>query len=567
MADGFFFFLSEQIERPDDLAVIRERATPVGDRSLLTPTNILYDADATNTQPVELVSDRDRDGFKFQSFFEDYYNRIHIIPMFVDFGAVASLTSRPVVIWNAYFRTVNLTGIEVFNGDDLSVEGETLPADFLALGWKTYQIIAFEAGTVTINASISFEFDAPETVTISASGIRAKVAPIEPNWQQSLTLSYSFKTDMVETRSGKEQRRALRQTPRKTLEFTGNPRGATLREFEQVMASWQNNVVIMPEYPRYAELASEMAIGANEITLTETAPDWVVEDALVVLSYDGRYDTRNVQEVDGTTVVFTGVGYEAWPVGTKIHPGLSCRFSESVTGSLLTNTVSSIRATFDVTPVSEPSVSVPAAPETFNGRELVMVKPNWGSVPTVDFKAIRDIVDFDRGKTEVFTPVAFQSRVMTFTYLGRDFDTAEKALQFFCRMLGQAREFYMPTWEQDIIIKGTTASGSTHIRVSGTSFATAYGDSTVYKALTVFLWDGTIYHRVVDDIYAVDDLIGQDSIISVTEAFPELLDSDNVRMISWLPVWRHASDTLTVEWKTNSVAQYQMAMKMLEDLA
>lgn len=567
MADGFFFALSEQIERPDDLAVIRERATPVGARSLLDSTNFSYDAEFTNTQPVELVSDVDRGGFKFQSFFEDFYNRVHILPMFVDFGAVASLTSRPVVVWNAYFKTVDLTGIEIFNGDDLSVEGDTLPAEFLALGWKTYQIIAFEAGTININATISFEFDAPETVTISATGIRAKVAPIEPNWQQSLVLTYSFKTDMVQTRSGKEQRRALRQTPRKTLEFTGNPRGASLREFEIVMASWQNNVVIMPEYPRMIELAMEMAPGSNEATFIGTAPDWLVEDALVVLSNNGVYDTRNVLEVDGSIVTFTGVGFETWPVGTRIHPGLSCRFAESVTGTLLTNTKTSITASFDVTPVSEPSIDLPVAPETFNGRELFMTKPNWGSPPALDFKAIRDVVDFDRGKTAVFTPVAFQSRVNTYSYIGRDFDTAKAALEFFCRMLGQAREFYMPTWEKDIIIKGTTAAGSTHIRVAGTSFATAYADSTVYKALTVFLWDGTIYHRVVDDIYAVDDLIGQDSIVSVTEAFPELLDSDNVRMISWLPVWRHASDTLTVEWKTNSVAQYQMSMKMLEDLA
>jgi hypothetical protein len=229
--------------------------------------------------------------------------------------------------------------------------------------------------------------------------------------------------------------------------------------------------------------------------------------------------------------------------------------------------VGSIRATFDVTPVSEPFVNPPVAPETFKGRELFMTRPNWGSQPSIDFKAIRDVVDFDRGKTAVFTPVAFQSRVSTYSYIGRDYDTAKAALDFFCRMLGQAKEFYMPTWEQDIIIKGTTSSGSTHIRVAGTSFATAYADSTVYKALTVFLLDGTIYHRIVADIYVVDDLIGQDSIISVTEAFPEILDANNVRMISWLPVWRHASDTLTVEWKTNSVAQYQMAMKMLEDLA
>ena len=565
MADGFLFAFTGQFERPDDLAAIRTRTTPVGDRSLLSIDERDYGS-ATNTQPVELISDRDRAGFKFQSFFEDYYNRIHIIPMFVDFGAVASLVSRPIVVWNAYLRTVDLTGIEIFNGEDLTVEGDVLPDQFLALGWDTYNIIALEKGTITINATISFVFNAPETVTISVSGVRAKVAPIEPNWSSDYTITYDFKTDMIVTRSGKEQRRTLRSTPRKSLDFVGNPRGATLREFEQVMASWQNNPVIMPEYPRFAETTTELAVGFNEVEVG-SVPSWLVEDMLVVLSHNGDYDTRNVLEIDGTTIRFTGVGYVAWPVGTKIHPGLSGRFATAISGSLLTNTVSSIRAAFDVTPASEPVVALPAAPQTFNGRELYTVKPNWGNAPTVTFEAIRDEVDFGRGLTDSFAPVAFQTKTMIFSYVGRTLDEAQAALDFFCRMKGQAKEFYMPTWESDIPLGNTIPGGSTHLRVKGTSFATAYGDSTMYRAITVFLWDGTIYHRVVTGINTVDDLLGQDTIISVSEAFPESIEVDDVRMISWLPVWRLASDTLTMAWKTNSVAQYQIAMKMLEDLA
>jgi hypothetical protein len=180
---------------------------------------------------------------------------------------------------------------------------------------------------------------------------------------------------------------------------------------------------------------------------------------------------------------------------------------------------------------------------------------------------VRDLIDFNRGLTDSYAPQAFQTRLMTYAYIGRDSIEAQAALDFFCRMKGQAREFYMPTWENDIPLGNTIPGGSTHLRVKGTSFATAYGDSTMYQAITLFLWDGTIYNRVVTGINTVDDLLGQDTIISVSEAFPESIEVDDVRMISWLPVWRLASDTLTMAWKTNSVAQYQMAMKMLEDLA
>lgn len=46
------------------------------------------------------------------------------------------------------------------------------------------------------------------------------VWPLRPNWRGSYAVTYQFATDILITRSGREQRRALRDAPRQQIKFT-----------------------------------------------------------------------------------------------------------------------------------------------------------------------------------------------------------------------------------------------------------------------------------------------------------------------------------------------------------
>jgi hypothetical protein len=116
------------------------------------------------------------------------------------------------------------------------------------------------------------------------------------------------------------------------------------------------------------------------------------------------------------------------------------------------------------------------------------------------------------------------------------------------------------------VIKTLAPAGTNSIRIYGTQFSEDYADSTVHKAVAVTMNDGTIIYNAVEDIYTVDDPDGQDSVIQVADDWPVDLDPATVKTISWLLVWRHATDTLTIEWLTNTVGQCQLTMKSLEDL-
>lgn len=387
-------------------------------------------------------------------------------------------------------------------------------------------------------------------------------SPLHPNWSESYVVSLSFKTDIKPSRSGREQRRATRDEPRKKLEFSVNATRTRFGALNRLLERWMDRPIILPELPRRAPLAAPLLGGNIVAFLTDTAPDWIIADGQVVLAYKGHYETRTVDSVAGDEVTFVEFSDFDWPVGTAIHPALSGLLTESQNMSRLTNQVSTANVEFDVIPGSEPERTIPAAAETFNGRETFMTKFNWATLPSVTVASERETIDYDVGRIEVFTPIAFRMRTVKAAFLGRNYAEAEAMQDFFERMKGRRGEFYMPTWEPDIQIFGTATSGTNTLTVEGTEFARDFADSTIHKAICVFMRDGTKLYRLVTSIAEV----GDDSRITVTGNWSTDLTADNVRMISWFLVCRHATDTLQIEWLTNSVAQFQLSILALEAL-
>lgn len=553
--------------RPTDNPVIRERTdfvrAPQDDMDTAYRWN--KGGEFTNRLPISLISHQFSGG-KMRTFFDDYYNRVYFLPSSINLGAISTTVTKEFRVWNSYRKTVTLDDITLINGEGLSLLGASVPDVFLPLGLKTYSVVAGTNGPPNVDATFTFTFDAPEVFRLSVTGTRAKVSPLVPNWMEPYEVEYAFKTDMFTSRSGREQRRALRSTPRKKISFKATPAGDPFRAFNDLMASWHNNTVILPEAPRQAVAAQPIMPDDLTMTIYGDIPEWVVPEATVVLAYRGQYETRKVESAAGNIVVFTGASAILWPVGTKLHPGVSGRIEASLKTTRNTNRATTVDFSMDVTPASEPVVPVPAAPQTFNGRELFTVKPNWISLPDVTYESQREPVDYDRGVIAIFTPVAFVSQIRKMTYSSRDYAGMKELTDLFHRAKGQRGEFYMPTWEADIQVGKSSPVASRTIRINGTDFAKNYPADTVHKAVAVYFNDGSVIYQTVESIYEVNDADGNDSVIQVGADWTRIVSPATVKTISWLLVWRFATDTLTVEWLTNTVARCDMTFRSLEDL-
>lgn len=384
-----------------------------------------------------------------------------------------------------------------------------------------------------------------------ATGAEALV--LTPDWSSPIKVSREFRTTIQTSRSGKEQRRAVRNRPRKTVEYSMALIGHSAQTFNQMMKSFVGVDIRIIDVTRSVTILSM----TGAVATVSEAPGWLADD--VALRSVNNQALALVSGVSGNTVTFASGS--AWPVGTKIYPLLTGRIqSGQLTSKLVTDAVQTASITFKVNPLSEPEIDPAAAPVTFNGREVVLAKPNWSTAPEVTFSNAFETVDFNYGAIAHYNPIAYTSRAQKASYLSLNATAAAALEDVFVRAKGQRGEFYMPSWQNDMTATGGAAIGATSFTTSGDVFTYFDGD-TVFTTLCICYADGTYQFVQIDHL----STSGGNTTVHLAAALTRAIDS-NVTMICWMPVHRFASDTLTTEWITDSVAQTQLPVISLEDL-
>lgn len=390
------------------------------------------------------------------------------------------------------------------------------------------------------------------------------VWPFLPNLRRSdYIVSREYATEIIVSRSGKEQARANRQTPRKRIEYVTGQTGDCLRDFNKYMVTAQREQLAIPDRVRYVRLAAELPGGNTSITV-DPLPAWIVAGASLMLVDGTRHGYRTVAGVIGTGVTFNESDILAWPAGTRLHPALLGYLDARIPSPVLSQRgIIEVSVSFEVDPGIEDAEDEGSATYTLGGREVFLTRPDrWAQIRFDRVQEGMGEVDFGHGRVSRFFPIEFSTAIWEATYTGCDFDAADALRQFFDRMDGRRGEFYMPTFLPDLNpTAGVTAAGTTLV-VTGVLGST-YNGSSIYGAVALKKSDGTWITRVVSSVATTGS---NQSTITVSSAWGSTVALADILMVCWLPVWRFASDILTMNWRRDTVATVKMSFQMIEKL-
>lgn len=393
----------------------------------------------------------------------------------------------------------------------------------------------------------------------------ATIWPFGPNIRRSpYQVIREYRTDIIVSRAGKEQRRALRQTPRKRIEYLTAQTEGCLREFDRSMVTAQRTLLAIAERVRFVTLASGLAGGATSVIISPL-PDWIEVGGKLMLYAPDRYGLRTVESVVGTIVTFEEFDALAWPAGTRLHPWLEGYLDTTISAPVVAaRGVVEASVVFHIEPGSETEESAGAATTALNGREVFLTRPDkWEPIDLGRVQEGVGQVDYGFGRVKRFFPIEFATRMWDAQYTRCDSDHAESLRQFFTRMQGRRGEFYMPTWQEDLVPFAALTAAGTTITVEGTETDSVYSGDTVFNAVAVKLADGSWLCRTVVSIATS----GGNSVLTVNAAWGQDVALADIVMVCWLPVWRFATDILTFSWPRDDVAQLTLAFQMLESLA
>jgi len=382
--------------------------------------------------------------------------------------------------------------------------------------------------------------------------------PLVPNWSSAVKESLAFKTEVLVSRDGTEQRRALRTTPRRSFSFSALADHDRMRTLSAFLAG-SPLATKMPEVTRGVRSTTALPSGGNSITV-RSVPEWLVPGAAVGLASRRRVREFEVDTVVGDVVQFTSAADLAMASGALLSPLVEGWMSDSVQASMRTGMIGTVDVDFDVAPATE------AVDEGeidyvnwYEGREIFMARPNWARPATAQFQHDVETVDYGRGRVARFLPVDFGTRVFQAAYLNRSADDVQYVRQFFARMKGQRGEFHLPSWEDDLPLKERAEVGTSTITIAGSEVFAAYADDPVHRTILITTKIGRYFPRSIESIA----LSGGDSVVTLSTPWAFDLDPQEVVTISWMPVCRFASDSLTIEWITDQVAQTTLGFKTL----
>lgn len=330
---------------------------------------------------------------------------------------------------------------------------------------------------------------------------------IPPNWERPVTEEVTYRTEVIRSRDGTEQRIAQRINPRYSFNFGIRVTHDDAATLERALAKRQAFNYGF-QHPRSVVLSDRGHPGAagfigrleGEVSVTAR--------------------TDRVMDMDVRMTVNPGVYGGDYLVGYT-HP--------------------------------------PA--DTFhNDREVLTLRPNWAEPVRVNFGQLTEILDRQRGVTDFNAPERFTHRIIQIGILIRSEAQENRLRGLFERVRGQQGEFYVvdPLSAQFMPVVAVTA-GTTILTIPGRMFADRFASEAIYRNIAFRTASGMLYRKI-----ASVSIVSGNSRITLTSSLPEIAVKDLIG-IHWMLKARFATDALVFSWETDITARVTLNIRALED--
>lgn len=390
--------------------------------------------------------------------------------------------------------------------------------------------------------------------------------PLRINWSGGVENEYEFKTDIFRARGGREQRRALRLEPRKSWKYSGVVALEVFRDVFKYIARRYDEISYFPDPFTSVKTDVVLSAGTDLLSVPTALPWWITEGAFVILTHGDTRELVKVRDVSSPTFRINGLLLNTFPVNTRVCRAEPIRVEDATSFKNETRGVATVTVKLLADPVLFEMPEISGVGDLFDGRELFLKRPNWREGLEVKLSTEREVIEVGRGPISVFSPIPYVDREYRGAFVGREIAEAFETIDFFCRQRGRRGEFFMPTGTADIKPALPLVSGAATLTTAGVNdFAThtdsvGTGSEQILKAVYVELTDGTY---IVKKIASVA-LSGGNSVFTMDSNWSANVALSQIRYISYLPLCRFAGDTLTIQWTTRGVAQFNLTFRTLE---
>jgi len=477
----------------------------------------------------------------------DFYERAHVLPQ----SAILTVGNPRLFEVFSGHRFVDITWTAAtVAGVDTGVTITTVPFSYIIRPTNSnYETIAeaTETGSPVVNTFIRFSFIG-ETVDVPITVTRFTVFPYQP--EREVAEEFSFLTDVLTTLSGKENRLALRKTPRHRLTYAYNANHDLANRIRNIMFTKQGLKLGIGIWSQQTRLTSNLLPGALTAFVEDTESRNFFEGGFVLIYMnDSHYDFLQVESFTNNTITFTSGPSKGYTQYDPIMPGDL---------AITRGQVSTVRY-----PVNMETTEL-----TFESTEGGTVNPDllefpsFVMLPSTGTFAIED-KNFLIGPTN---PNAWERRVSVqdnltgvissiqiadvnkhqweIGFSGRDLFEIWRLKQIFYGLVGRQKAFYIRSFRPDFMPLEGIVGGNFTMNVENRGYARNNGDQAPREWIRIGFNDGSfpIYRRITST-EEIDDDVEQ---IRVSPGWTFTKALSTIDTIEILEFTRLASDTLRI---------------------
>lgn len=517
----------------------------------------------TSTPGVMAFSDPDIlsvafSGFREPTFFDDLYFKIHFTPGKVDLGNVLSAQTQEVRVWNAFLSDKTMSSYLEPSAQGINVtEPVSTPYVMTALEELSYTVTVSTDGPPQFSEQIVWTIEGVE-YAVPVTGQRVVVWPFGPNWDQPLNESLEWKTDIVTSYDGTEERRSLRSKPRRRINYRLTLHGNELNQFQNLLFGWQDRQYAMPVWQDKALIADMVAAGETVIPVATAVRSFFKGGLAILIKDTYTFEVFEIAEVHDDSLVTVEPLEFTWNARTRLYPVNLGTLPSSIPTQRLTSKVMIGQIEFMADPVkTDPFIPDEPAVESMDGYELVYRKPNWSSPVGYDMESDSVLLDYESGAVQKVQKPAFPRQTRRVRWLLKSKADIASFRAFLGRMKGRYTPAYVPTWFGDFEVTGVSGLGSFAITVRRSQYGSMVGVATTQFAVLIRMRDG---RKIVRKITGVSSPNQESEMLNIDEQLPFEVNPTNTLMVSLIHLCRLAQDGVTINYQSDSVSTVEMTM-------
>lgn len=492
----------------------------------------------TPVLPVESAA-ASRNGYRAHSYYDDFYNRIHVRPAALALGNIASDQDRDLIVWNAYdSQSVTITAAESTDAD-IVVQG-AFPQVIAPLREAVFRVGVSTAGSPVINAKITITFEGMDGRVVPVTGNRVLAWPVPCDWGSRVDETLEWKTDVQHAINGSRTAIPLRGAPRCGLDFDVIADRAERRVLEAMLHQWAGRTWVLPIWPDVEWLSEDLPAGATSIPLRTAGSDLHADGMLMLWSAVDRYELVRIDSVQADAVTLAGATTQAWPRGSRAWPCRMARMESAPTMRRLTDRLVAMRCQFRIDePADWPAVHTLPLYAGFP----VLSRGDESTDPESAFDRQLVVLDGDVGLVHTHDPSghAWQRQSHAWRLYGRAERTANRSLLYWLQ--GRAQSLWVPSYMDDLqlALPTTSIADALIVRYAGASAFSALAPGR--RHMRIELWDGRVFHRRAA---AVAQFADGTERVELDTPLGEVLQPQQVRQISWMALCAQGNDRITI---------------------